>query len=82
MVWWWGEGKTYFGILAQVLLGEMSCQDDIPPKGSKDELGPLGACYEGQEERESTHIVADKSATTSKQTKQFFLSGGTASTGK
>ena len=47
MVWRWGEEKTYFGILAQVLLGEMSYWDDIPPKGSKDEMGPLGACHEG-----------------------------------
>ena len=28
-------------------LGEMSCWDDIPPKKSKDELEPLGACHEG-----------------------------------
>ena len=47
MVWQWGEGKTYFGVPTQALLGEMSCWDDISPKGSKDELGPLGACHEG-----------------------------------
>ena len=47
MVWRWGEGKTYFGVSAQALLGEMSCWDDIPPKSSKDELKPLGACHEG-----------------------------------
>ena len=41
------RGKTYFGVLAQAPLGEMSCWDDIPPKGSKDELGPLGAYHEG-----------------------------------
>ena len=41
------RGKTYFGVLAQAPLGEMSYWDDIPPKGSKDELGPLGAYQEG-----------------------------------
>ena len=39
--------KTYSGVLAQVLLGKMSCYDDMPPKKSKDELEPLGACHEG-----------------------------------
>ena len=39
--------KTYSGVLAQALLGKMSCWDDIPPKRSKDELEPLGACHEG-----------------------------------
>ena len=47
MVWWWREGKTYSGVPAQALLREMFCWDDIPPKGSKDELGPLGAYHEG-----------------------------------
>ena len=47
MVWWWEKGKTYSGILGQALLGEMSYWDDILPKGSKDELGPLGAYHEG-----------------------------------
>ena len=47
MVWRWGKGKTYSGVLAQALLREMFCWDDIPPKGSKDELGPLGACHKG-----------------------------------
>ena len=47
MVLRWGEGKTYSRISAQALLGEMSCCDDIPPKGSNDELRPLGACHEG-----------------------------------
>ena len=65
MVWRWGEEKTYFGILAQVLLGEMSYWDDIPPKGSKDELGPLGAAMtDRKREREHSHR-----STTSKQTK-------------
>ena len=77
MVQWWGEGKTYSGVLAQALLGEMSCWDDISLKGSKDELGPLGACHEGQEEREHSHY-----STTGKQTKLPSLSGVTASTGK
>ena len=36
-----GRGKkTYSGVLAQALLGEMSCWDDMPPKRSKDELEP------------------------------------------
>ena len=52
MVGRWGEGKTYSRVPAQALLGEMSCWDDIPPKGNKDEPGPLSACHEGQEERE------------------------------
>jgi len=47
MVWQWGEGKTYSRVPAQDLLGEMSYWDDIPPKGSKDEAGPLGVCHEG-----------------------------------
>ena len=46
MVWRWGDGKTYSRVLAQALLGEMSYCDDISPKGSKDELGLLGACHE------------------------------------
>ena len=82
MAWRWGEGKTYSGVPTQALLGEMSCWDDIPSKESKDELGPLGACHEGYEERESTRTVADKSAMVSKQKKQSSLSGGMASTGK
>ena len=47
MVWWWGEEKTYYGVPAQALLGEMSCWDDISPKRSNDELKPLGTCHEG-----------------------------------
>ena len=39
--------KTYYGVPAKTLLGEMSCWDDILPKISKDELKPLGACHEG-----------------------------------
>ena len=46
MVWQWGERKTYSKVPTQALLGEISCWDDIPPKGSKDELGPLGARHE------------------------------------
>ena len=46
MVWWWGEGKTYSGVPTQVLLGEMSCWNDILPKRSKDDLEPLGAFHE------------------------------------
>ena len=43
MVWRWGEGKAYSGVLAQILFGVMSCWDDLPPKRSKDELEPLDA---------------------------------------
>ena len=53
---WSGCGerkKTYYGVLAQALLGKMSCWDDMPPKRSKDELEPPDACYE--REREHTH---------------------------
>ena len=47
---WFGggkRGKTYFEVPARALLGEVSCWDDIPPKRSKAELEPLGACHEG-----------------------------------
>ena len=64
-----GRGKTYSRIPAQALLGEMSYWDDIPSKRSKDELEPLGACHEGWREKESTHTVTNKIATTNKQTK-------------
>ena len=43
MVWRWGEGKTYFGVPAQIFLRVMSCWHDLPPKRSKDELESLGA---------------------------------------
>ena len=35
MVWWWGEGKTYFEVLTRALLGEVSYWDDIPLKWAK-----------------------------------------------
>ena len=47
MAWWWGEKKTHFQVLTQILLREMSCWDDIPPKRRNEELEPLGACHEG-----------------------------------
>ena len=47
MVWQWGEGKIYYGVPLQALLGEMSCCNDIPLKRSKYELDPLSACYKG-----------------------------------
>ena len=47
MVWQWGEGKAYSRVPAQILLGKMSCWDDMPPKRGNDELEPLGACHEG-----------------------------------
>ena len=47
MVWWWEEGKAYFGVPGQITLRLMSCWDDLPLKRSKDELKPLGVCHEG-----------------------------------
>ena len=47
---WFGggeRGKTYFEVPARALLGEVSYWDDIPPKRSKIELEPLGACHVG-----------------------------------
>ena len=46
----WREGGAYFGVLAQVLLGEMSCWDDISPKRGKYELESVGAFYRGRRE--------------------------------
>ena len=51
---WFGggeRGNTYFEVLAWVLLREVSCWDDIPPKKSKTVLEPLGACHKGYGER-------------------------------
>ena len=60
VVWQWREGGAYFGVLAQALLGKMSCWNDISPKRGKHELESpgnispkrdkhklesLGACY-------------------------------------
>ena len=39
--------KTYFGVLVQALLEEMSYWDDMSPKRRKDELESPGACHEG-----------------------------------
>ena len=72
-----GRGENHSRVPAQAFLGEMFCWDDILPKGSKDELGPLGACHERQEEREHSHCNM-----VGKQTKQPSLSGSTANTGK
>ena len=47
MVWRWGEGKAYSRVLAYILLGVMSCWNDIPPKRRQDELELLDACHEG-----------------------------------
>ena len=47
VVWRWGEGGAYFGVLAQALLGEMSCWDDISSKRGKHELESLDSCYRG-----------------------------------
>ena len=64
-----GRGENLFWGSCSGFFGEMSCCNDIPTKRSKDELESLGACHEGQEERESTHTVASKSATANKQIK-------------
>ena len=45
--WRWKEGGAYFGVPVQVLLGEMSCLDDILPKRGKHKLESLDACYRG-----------------------------------
>ena len=42
-----GGGETYYGVLAYIILGEMSYWDDMPPKRSKDELELPSACHEG-----------------------------------
>ena len=47
VVWWWGEGKAYSGVPIQILLGVMSCWDDIPSKRRNDEFELLGAYHEG-----------------------------------
>ena len=53
---WYGGGEKRKRILRFLLrlLGEMSYQDDIPSKRSKDELEPLGACHEGYREKTLT----------------------------
>ena len=35
MVWWWGEGETYFEVPTKALLREVSYWDDTPPKWAK-----------------------------------------------
>ena len=47
VVWQWGKWGAYFGVFDQVLLGEMSCWDDISFKRGKRELESLDACYRG-----------------------------------
>ena len=42
-----GTRGAYFEVLAQAILGEMSCWEDISPKSGKYELESLGACYRG-----------------------------------
>ena len=45
MVWWWGEEGAYFGVIAQAILGKISCWDYLSPKRDKHELESLGVCY-------------------------------------
>ena len=75
---WSGCGerkKTYYGVLAQALLGKMSCWDDMPPKRSKDELEPPDACYEREREREreSTHTVTGRKSHNKQTNKIAFF---------
>ena len=39
------KGEAYSRVLAQALLREMYCWNDIPPKRGKDELESLHAYY-------------------------------------
>ena len=64
MVWWWGEGKTYFEVPARAL----SYWDDIPPKGAKLSWNHMMHAMRDRE-REGTHTIAGKGATADKQTK-------------
>ena len=68
MVWWWGEGKTYFEVPARALLGEMSCWDDIPPKGEKLSWNHQVHAMRDRE-KEGTHTIARKGTMADKQTK-------------
>ena len=79
-----GRGKTYSKAPAQALLGEMSYWDDIPPKRSKDELEPLGACHEGWRERAPTPQQVRVQQQTNKKNSLLCLviGNGTASTDK
>ena len=68
MIWWWGEGKTYFKVPARALLGEGSYWDDIPPKGAKLSWNHMVHATRDRE-REGTHTIAGKGAMADKQTK-------------
>ena len=70
--------KTYSKVPAQVLLGEMSCQDDIPPKRSKGKWEPLDACHEGQRERAPTPQQVRMPRQTNKQNSHLCLVVGVA----
>ena len=45
MVWRKEKGEAYSKVSTQVLLGEISCWDNIPPKRGNDKLESLDACY-------------------------------------
>ena len=62
MVWWWGEGKTYFEVPVKALLGEVSCWDDTPPKRVKLSWSHL-VHAKMDREREDIHTVAGRGAT-------------------
>ena len=68
MIWWWGEGKTYFEVPARALLGEVSYWDDIPPKGAKLSWNHKVHAMRDRE-REVTHTIAGKGAMVDKKTK-------------
>ena len=68
---WFGggeRGKTYFEVPARALLGEVSCWDDIPPKGAKLSCNHLVHVMRDRE-REGTHTIAGKGAMANKQRK-------------
>ena len=68
---WFGGGekrKTYFEVPTRALLGEVSCWDDIPPKGAKLSWNHQVYVMRNRE-REGTYTIAGKGAMVNKQTK-------------
>ena len=59
MVWWWGEGKTYFEVSARAHLGEVSCWVDTPPKRAKLSWSHKVRAMRDRE-REGTHTITGK----------------------
>ena len=72
---WFGGGereKTYFEVPTRALLGEVSCWNDIPPKEAKLSWNHQVHAMRDRE-REGTHTIAGKGATTNKQTNIVFF---------